>query len=254
MKRFIKRLDETIGRKLTPKEEVILRLGGVGNNEYHFDRNGRLIIMSDYRNNCNLEDLEDFPFEVYGDFKVNHSKLKSLKGGPVKVSLSFDCRMNDLTSLADGPLEVGKSYNCSSNHLQSLEGCPQHIKSSFSASHNPLKTLVGGPIKVDRHYDCQDCGLNTLVGVAKDIDYSFDCSNNNGLESFYGLGRVGSVIEFDDCPNIDQREIELYKYHRTIFDQWLQTGLEFKDFYGTKRYHDAIMDFKLDKDIEGLWT
>lgn len=65
--------------------------------------------------NSKMDNLENSPNLVGGDFWCNYIKLKSLKGAPEKVGGDFWCSGNYLTSLEGAPKWVGGDFWCHDN-------------------------------------------------------------------------------------------------------------------------------------------
>lgn len=244
MKRFIKRLDETL-------DQSFINLAKLDGN--YVIKDGEAVATTDvYVLSKSLTTLEGSVEVANHSYYCNSNQLVSLKGGPRWVNKDFLCSNNRLRSLEYGPTHVGGGYSCHHNLLSDLVGMPLKVGGGVDCSTNFLTSLKGCPKEINGDFFVSSNQLDNLIGAPEIINGDFYADYNVNLESFRGLKKVKGNISFVDT-NINQNEIDLYKKYRPIFNQWLLSGLELEEYKKTQEYREALMDFNLDRDMKNLW-
>lgn len=220
----------------------------------HKIENGKLILDGEFSAvDMGLVTLEGSPDIVKGGYYIYYNDFRSIKGCAQEIGGNFNCCYCGIESLIGGPRYVGENYECHTNKLTTLEGMATEIGGDIDVSHNELKSLKGLPSIVHGTLEVASNNLRDLVGMSKLVKLDFYVSDNRNLRSFFGMGKVLGNFVYNNCINLDPREVELIQHHRKVFDLWIESGLRLDEYEKTDEYKYEMTESRLDKDMRDLW-
>ena len=133
-------------------------------------------------------------YKILGDFIINTGILENLDNCPEYVEGNFDCSYNNLKLLTNGPRVVKLKYNCSHNYLENLYGSPVEVN-DFDCSHNKLTNLLYGPSIATGDFNCSFNSIKNLKEAPISVLGVFNFSDNK-ITTLKGMPRdVKRVIK-----------------------------------------------------------